>query len=885
MLRQQQSSTKHSSRIVLLVLASWVLIELASAHGGLIGINGDISGSTGSRSYATHKLMHGSLREWNPYSLNGVDGRVDQTNNACGEPGQTQHAQLQYTSIGKDIEGNSWDGSQMFAAGEPLKFRVAITANHGGIHELRYTCTDGMDLESGSLQHLDFYDKASTLTTAAECYSSNSHSNIWRDGDGCYQPRTLKRANVHPTSKTYHPSHPEWYMLPQATANECWDPAQASGGAGVGFDLEYQLPTSLTGCSRIIVQWWYQTSNSCIPQAWRDWKADGSFPCSSDAWPTWSMPTCNAAVGTKSGSGEQFVNCVDFNLESSTPATNPTESPTTIAPGSPTSSPTDDSVVPVSDGICYTNQATGNWCDQSEQSCAQCQGVLLQQAAAGYCAFRKGEPCQGSQQVCNSCTNSVWIASTEDPTTGAPTSTAAQTQAPTPAHSDAPTSSGNDAEWAGTLKATHFWDCSGMGCDATTLQPWNQDRYIAAPGYSPIDPDEHGGALHGEKGWMVGAASDTLAELLGPDDGCCGSDNDSTGCGKCVLVQNPDAVNADWSFIIMKKNRCPPWSNGCEAGKAHLDMAVPGFDNLAFSTANVCSEKQGTLFSSKEQSAALGDWYQSCSNTIECIAKCDLLPSQFVAGCRLFASWGWTSGDPSGINYKPVECPAKFTELVAAQFNADGVTTGPQGTNPTSAPSTQPPSAPTPAPGPGSHGCSWDGGHTCAQTTDYCKATQNQCEQNCGGQWITCSTDDSATQAPTTLSTPTPTTASTQAPTTLSTQAPTTATLPPTLAPTTTRTEAPSTSGSGHSGGLKEWQRCGGQGFTGNTNCAIGCSCVVESQWNSNCRRQPPNDGTVGLHGQCGGDGWSGLTVCDVGLECVQESQWYAACIPDAFGC
>ena len=33
------------------------------------------------------------------------------------------------------------------------------------------------------------------------------------------------------------------------------------------------------------------------------------------------------------------------------------------------------------------------------------------------------------------------------------------------------------------------------------------------------------------------------------------------------LLQNPDSVNSDWTAVVMKKNRCPPNSPGCEAGK------------------------------------------------------------------------------------------------------------------------------------------------------------------------------------------------------------------------------------------------------------------------------------------------------------------------------
>ena len=146
--------------------------------------------------------------------------------------------------------------------------------------------------------------------------------------------------------------------------------------------------------------------------------------------------------------------------------------------------------------------------------------------------------------------------------------------------------------WAGTLKSTHYWDCNGQGCDATVLQPWDASSYWSPSQYAPQDPEDHGGpSEYGEKMWFTGAASDALADLLGDDDGCCGSDTDSTGCGKCVLLRNPGAVQADWRAIAMKKNRCPPWSAGCD--RVHFDLAVPGFDHFAYSTANVCGPRTG----------------------------------------------------------------------------------------------------------------------------------------------------------------------------------------------------------------------------------------------------------------------------------------------------
>lgn len=228
------------------------------------------------------------------------------------------------------------------------------------------------------------------------------------------------------------------------------------------------------------------------------------------------------------------------------------------------------------------------------------------------------------------------------------------------------------------MKLTHYWDCSGQGCDSATLQPWDESKYISPPGYAPQDPEEFGGAVYGEKMWLTGAASDALSELMGEDDACCGGDDNDNGvggCGKCVLVQNPDSTHPEWTAVMMKKNRCPPWSNGCGSGQPHFDVAAPGFDNLQWSTANVCGARAGTGFDSQEQSASVGSWFDACDNAADCAHLCEKLPSVFQHGCKLFASWGWKKGDPAEVKFKAVECPPRFVEHVGSLFGADGAIT------------------------------------------------------------------------------------------------------------------------------------------------------------------------------------------------------------------
>jgi len=227
--------------------------------------------------------------------------------------------------------------------------------------------------------------------------------------------------------------------------------------------------------------------------------------------------------------------------------------------------------------------------------------------------------------------------------------------------------------WRGGLQATHFWDCNGGGCDASELRPWNLREYKYAPHYAPTDPAKHGGALYGEKLWLTGAASDSLTRLLGPDSDCCGSDGDGGGgCGQCLLVKTRESDHPDWLAVVMKKNRCPPWSNGCD--KVHYDIAVPGFDNLQYSTANVCGDhSRSDTYIQRHHSAI-------CGSVAPRHCNCHQLPSgtpeqrQIRDGCLLFKAWGWHHGTPK-LDYRPVPCPRNFVDWVRVgkAFDRNGV--------------------------------------------------------------------------------------------------------------------------------------------------------------------------------------------------------------------
>jgi len=219
----------------------------------------------------------------------------------------------------------------------------------------------------------------------------------------------------------------------------------------------------------------------------------------------------------------------------------------------------------------------------------------------------------------------------------------------------------------------HEWSCSGQGCDAGAGDPASPEKFVAPAGYGPQDPANFSGAAYGEKMWLTGAASDALSALLGPDGDCCGADATGVGgCGKCLLVQNPSSLNPDWTAVVMKKGRCLPSSTGCGTGELHFDIAAPGFASFENATTNVCGVRAGTGFASQQQSAILGKWFDQCQNTAECAHLCDELPADYQAGCRLFASWGWSKGQPDRVNFTVVECPTAFARHIGALSSASG---------------------------------------------------------------------------------------------------------------------------------------------------------------------------------------------------------------------
>ncbi|CAK0804155.1 unnamed protein product [Prorocentrum cordatum] len=131
-------------------------------------------------------------------------------------------------------------------------------------------------------------------------------------------------------------------------------------------------------------------------------------------------------------------------------------------------------------------------------------------------------------------------------------------------------------------------------------------------------------------------------------------------------------------------------------------------------------------------------------------------------------------------------------------------------------------------------------------------------------------------QPPVTAPSPAPTAAPSPAPTSPPTQPLLSA---PSPAPTPTPSSVPAPAPAHACVG--EWQKCGGQGWTGPDCCTAGLACAFENAWHSKCMRDEYGGPCSENWEQCGGEGWRGPTCCAPGLQCESLSGHYSQCRPE----
>merc|ERR1712157_97610 len=143
--------------------------------------------------------------------------------------------------------------------------------------------------------------------------------------------------------------------------------------------------------------------------------------------------------------------------------------------------------------------------------------VLLWTCIAG------GDECNDDAECCSgtcSVDGTCYLAMSPTPNPPTPKPTSPPQSPPSPPPSEI------DWDVDGGLVLTHYWDCSGQSCDATTLSPWDTSKYRSSPGYQPQDPNNFGGSVYGEKMWLTAAIMNID---MGQSDSCCGDTDDGSG--------------------------------------------------------------------------------------------------------------------------------------------------------------------------------------------------------------------------------------------------------------------------------------------------------------------------------------------------------------------
>ena len=141
------------------------------------------------------------------------------------------------------------------------------------------------------------------------------------------------------------------------------------------------------------------------------------------------------------------------------------------------------------------------------------------------------------------------------------------------------------------------------------------------------------------------------------------------GCGKCFKVTGSSNTGPnpgqETTLVLKGTNICP--TGICnENGKAHFDIAAPGFDVLEYSWSNTCEELEPDEL---EGFQACGRWMID-SQEWEENCDCSKFNSPVLrAGCENFYSMKW---DNAAVTYEEVVCPQEIASLPCWEENGNG---------------------------------------------------------------------------------------------------------------------------------------------------------------------------------------------------------------------
>ncbi|KAL7551271.1 hypothetical protein ACHAWF_014456, partial [Thalassiosira exigua] len=203
---------------------------------------------------------------------------------------------------------------------------------------------------------------------------------------------------------------------------------------------------------------------------------------------------------------------------------------------------------------------------------------------------------------------------------------------PTPTPPTPPTGGGGGSQ----ATTTRYWDCSGgaCGCAYLPLGPGSDstpahchsNAMFAAPAGNQYGAAFYGAAAVSRFLWDGNTnAGDWLGE----------------GCGKCWQVTGASNIGPDvgqsTTLVLKGTNICP--TGICnDNGKAHFDIAAPGFDVLEYSWSNSCETVEPDELTGFE---SCGRWMiDSQDPNVGC--DCSKFTSPVLkAGCENFYSLMW----------------------------------------------------------------------------------------------------------------------------------------------------------------------------------------------------------------------------------------------------
>ena len=181
---------------------------------------------------------------------------------------------------------------------------------------------------------------------------------------------------------------------------------------------------------------------------------------------------------------------------------------------------------------------------------------------------------------------------------------------------------------SGTATSTRYWDCSGGACGCGFGDPDHPAHCHSNAMFEAPAGNENGAKYYG---------SAAISNALGGDDWL------GKGCGKCfkVTATSNIASHTESTTVVLKgTNYCPPSNDVCD-GKAHFDIAAPGFDFGPASISNTCDQVDKIAGLTSPQTC--GFWMINSQNPDE-NCNCEIFPDQTLKdGCNNFRGLYWNN--------------------------------------------------------------------------------------------------------------------------------------------------------------------------------------------------------------------------------------------------